>query len=416
MSLQSKEPHNEILPEPLSFNNRQKPKRERIVGATRLSDASPEDKPWDTHGSNAQKLMVWFSLGDEWQHKKSEKMEYCGRELIFAVKKTGEHKLKKAEFCRIRFCSRCVWRRSLAWKARWYQAWPEIEKEVPKARFFHMVLTLPNVPVEELRDTLNIMNLAWKRMVNRKTWPAIGFVRATEVTIEKLRKGYVHPHFHVLVMVKNSYFKDRNYWNAENWRSYWASALGMNPDELTKPYLRAVDPKGGVDSVAGAIREVFKYAVKGIEMKKNDRGDWVQTLLEMDRQLKGTQATAIGGLIRKAFKGRDEVTEEEMLAAKDENDAETEKYLRYLYHFILREYRLGGELAKDDVEALEESNNRRDKKKAERKEALSNPLPYEIRASEELKFEWEMNRAGAYLNAEAIKKPRKSKRDRGIQQ
>jgi plasmid rolling circle replication initiator protein Rep len=404
----------QILPEPPKAHNSQKTKQERIQGATRLSEASPEDAPWSMHGSNAQTLMVWFSVGDEWQQKKAEKMEYCGRELIFAVKKNGEHKLKKAEFCRIRFCPRCVWRRSLAWKARWYGAWPELMKEVPKARFFHLVLSTPNVPVEDLKKELSLMNTAWKRMISRNTWPAIGFVRSTEVTIEKTRKGYVNPHFHCLVMVRNSYFKEWNYMTADTWRTYWASALGRHPEEMNKPFIRAIDPKLGVDGVAAAVREVFKYAVKGIEMKKNDRGDWVQTLLEMDRQLKGTQATALGGLIRQAFKGREEVTEEEMLAVKDESDSEAEKYLRYLYHFILREYRLGGELAKDDIEALEETNNRREKKKAERKGALSKPLPAELQASPEVKEDWDLNKVGLKLGEQDQKKQNRIRKLEGL--
>ena len=399
----------QILPEPRPSHNSQKRKQERIVGATRLSEASPEDSPWDGHGENAQTLMNWFSVGDEWQQKKSEKMEYCGRSLIFAVSNEGVHKLKKAEFCRIRFCPRCVWRRSLAWKARWYQAWPEIMKELPKARFFHLVLTVENIPVEDLKKELTLMNKAWKKMVDRKTWPAVGFVRSTEVTISNKKKGYVHPHFHCLVMVRNSYFKDWNYMTADDWRSYWASALGRHPEEMIKPYIRAIDPRLGVDGVAAAVREVFKYAVKGIELKKNDRGDWVETLLEMDRQLKGTRATALGGYIATAFKGREEITEDEMLSAKEEADEATEKYLQYVYSFIVRHYRLSKELSKEDVESIQFEEQKRAEKKAKRKGALSKPLPEVIRTSPDMKLDWDLNRTGARLNADEFRKRQNSK-------
>lgn len=380
-------------------------------GATKLSELSPDDKPWDTHGQNAQELMCWFSDGDAWQQKKSENMESCGKHLLFAVSREGRHKLKQAQFCRIRLCPRCIWRRSLAWKARWYQAWPALQRVAPKARYFHLVLTVPNIPVEELRDTIFKMSKAWKKMVNRKTWPALGFVRATEITIEKKRKGYVHPHFHCLVMVRPSYFS-HGYMSADDWRSYWASALGMSPSELTKPYVRAVDPKGSVDAVAGAIREVFKYAVKGIEMKQRNRGDWVQTLLEMDRQLKGTQATALGGLIREVFRGQEDITEKEMLAQTEESDFETEQYWEYVWSFVDRYYERSRVLSKEEAEAIEAKDLARSEKKERARSAEA-----ALRPDAATKSEWDINKAGLELlkldaTPEATKRARRKRSEK----
>lgn len=378
----------------------------------RLSELSPEDRPWDTHGQNSQQLMIWFSEGDDWQQKKSERMEWCGRRLLFAVAREGRHKLKSAQFCRIRFCPRCVWRRSLAWKARWYKAWPELQKLAPKARYFHLVLTVPNVPVTELRETILKMSKAWDRMRARKTWPALGFVRATEVTIEKKRAGYVHPHFHVLVMVSSSYFKGGNYMSAEDWRAYWAKGLGVEPETLTKPYIRAVDPKGGVDAVAAAVKEVFKYAVKGIEMKKNDRGDWVPTLLEMDRQLKGTQATSLGGLIRDVFRGEEEISEEEMLAHTDEPDFEVEQYWEYVWSFFERYYHRSRILDAEEAAGVEAKDEERKAGKA----ALRGPLPEPLKADDGTRLDWDLNRTGLALQrdealAPSTKRARRRKRE-----
>lgn len=381
----------------------------------RLSELSPDDKPWDTHGANAQDLMIRFSEGDDWQQRKSERMEWCGRRLVFAVAKEGRHKLKSAQFCRIRFCPRCVWRRSLAWKRRWYQAWPEIQRVAPKARYFHLVLTVPNVPVMELRETILKMSKAWDRMRARKTWPALGFVRATEVTIERQRQGYVHPHFHCLIMVSSSYFNGENYMSADDWRTYWAKGLGVDPVTLTKPYIRAIDPKGGVDALTSAVKEVFKYAVKGIEPKKNDRGDWVPTLLEMDRQLKGTQATSLGGLIRNVFRGEEEVSEEEMLAHTDDQDFEAEQYWEYVWSFVDRYYQRSKVL--DQVES--ETILKKDMEHAEKKRKKSEPLPESVRANEPVKVDWVIQRAciGAsvadalYQETEKNRKRSKSKKN-----
>jgi plasmid rolling circle replication initiator protein Rep len=353
----------------------------------RLSDDSPADAPWDYHGSAAQDIMILMSEGDDWQLKKSESMEWCGRYLTFAF--AGDiMKLRKARFCRVRLCPRCQWRKSLAWKARWYKAWPEIQKAAPKARYFHLVLTVPNVPVEELRATILKMSKAWDRMRARKTWPGIGFVRATEVTIEEKRKGYVHPHFHVLMMVTPSYFT-HGYMSAESWRGYWAKALGMNAAELTKPYIRSIDPKQGLQGTAHAVKEVFKYAVK-FETKKEKRVDcfWRETFLEMDRQLKGTQATSLGGILREVFRGEEEVTEEEMLCA-EESAEDAEEYRQYIYRFDLMFYAFHKKLDAAEVERIKEEDGIREKKA----KARSGPLPKPLRSSEAERLDWSLNRA-----------------------
>lgn len=354
----------------------------------RLSEASPNDKPWDRHGSDAQDVMILFSEGDDWQLKKAENMEWCGRYLTFAITGDNMHKLRKARFCRVRLCPRCQWRKSLAWKARWYKAWPEIQNAAPKARYFHLVLTVPNVPVEQLRETILKMSKAWKKMTDRKTWPGIGFVRATEVTIEEKRKGYVHPHFHVLMMVPPSYFT-HGYMSAETWRDYWAKGLEMNAAELTKPYIRSIDPKQGLEGTANAIKELFKYAVK-FESKKSKRVDgfWRQTFLEMDRQLKGTQATSLGGILREVFRGEEDVTEEEMIGA-EESAEEAAEYRQYIYRFDLRFYAFHKKLDASEVEQIKQEDGIME----ERKGARAKPLPESVRASEDQRLDWELNKA-----------------------
>jgi plasmid rolling circle replication initiator protein Rep len=349
----------------------------------RLSDDSPSDKPWDVHGAQAQSVMSLMSEGNDWQQKKAASMEWCGRYITFA--KIGDTmKLRDARFCRVRLCPRCQWRKSLVWKARWYKAWPEIQKVAPKARYFHLVLTVPNVPVNELRDTLQNMTKAWDRMRARKTFPGIGFVRATEVTIEEKRKGYVHPHFHILMMVEPAYFS-RHYMSADAWRDYWSKALEMNAAELTKPYIRSIDPKGGVDAVADGVREVFKYAVK-FETKKDERvdGHWRETFLEMDRQLKGTQATSLGGILRTVFRGEEEVSEEEMLGA-EESAEEAEEFRQYVWRFDLRFYAFHKILDKSEVEEA--------KTEAKPKPDLKSPLPEPLLCTDGQRLDWELNRA-----------------------
>lgn len=366
------------------------PKRERI----RLSELSPNDLPWDESGDRAQTTREWMSGGDEWQQKKAENMESCGRWLLFAIKKQGKHVLQDARFCRTRLCPRCQWRRACAWKARWANAWPELQKLYPKARFFHMVLSAPTIPAKELKERLARMTKAWNRMTNRKGWPALGFVRSTEVTI--CAEGKVNPHFHCLVMVKPTYFT-KHYVSAEKWLDIWASAMEMDVTldfKGKKPYLRAVQE----NNLENAVKEMFKYAVKNVGLKGAAEIDdeWIKTFLEVDRQLKGTQAQALGGMIREAFRGQDEITEEEMLGLTDEPDEETIAYWEYLWNAKERYYARSRVLDEDETKFIQTKEDEREKRKG----ALKKPIPDEIRASPAMKDDWDLNKIGLQLNAE----------------
>ena len=281
----------------------------------RLSKASEKDSVWENHRQVADMVQSVFlrSKGVK-QIRRGERISACAGYLIYKlVRNPGSeeivHQLRFARFCRVRLCPLCMWRRSLAWRARFYQAWPRIFKQYPKARYFHLVLTVPNCEISSLKSQLKVMNQAWDRMRARRTWPALGFLRSTEITRD--RKGLAHPHFHVLVMVKTTYFKGPNYMNRDDWRAYWASALRVSKDSLIHPYVRAV--KGGPEEVAKLVLEVAKYAVKTKSMAgmltHNPGREW---FLELDRQLENTRAMALGGEVKRYMR-EEEIEEDEML-------------------------------------------------------------------------------------------------------
>jgi len=94
-----------------------------------------------------------------------------------------------------------------------------------------------NVPIDELRATVQAMNKAWKRLSERKIFPALGFVRSLEVTketdtydkktkklIRSARPNYCHPHFHIILALPASYFGG-NYLSTAKWAELWQHAL-----------------------------------------------------------------------------------------------------------------------------------------------------------------------------------------------
>lgn len=393
------------MPDPTTPRNHSKRDAFHNQEAERLTVLSPEDSSWDEQGNRAQTTREWMLRGNEWQNKKAENMESCGKWLLFAIKKEGKHVLKDARFCRTRLCPRCQWRRANAWKARWIAAWPTIHASAPKARYFHLTLTAPTVPATELKQRLDLMNKAWKRMTDRKDWPAIGFARSTEVTVRP--HGKVHPHFHCLVMVKPSYFS-RHYMNAEVWLEWWADAMRLDVAKDfkgNKPNIRAIKT---TEDIPNAVKEVFKYAVKGVGSKEEAIDDeWIETFLELDRQLKGTRAQALGGLIKKAFKEQGEITEEEMLGQDEKPDSETLAYWLYMWNAYRRWYARSRVLETEEVEFLE----MKDAEKKKRKGATRAPLPELIRAGAQMKADWDLNKIGLELNSQEqlSKKTRQAK-------
>ena len=321
------------------------PNLEIKSSSKKLSELSPNDKPWEGHRMLSDAIQnVFLTSRFKKQIRKGERMCECAPNLIFKLVKSGDfdelkHKLRYAEFCHVRLCSTCMWRKSLSWRARFHAGFPSIMQNYPKARYFHLVLTVPNCPVTELRDNLKKINKAWDRMRARKTWPALCFLRSVEVTRDSL--GRAHPHVHALMMVPSTYFKGGGYMSREDWRSYWAKGLGVTPESIIHPFVRAV--KGGLDEVSKAVMEVAKYAVKMKTMehlfKIKPGREW---FLELDKQIQGTKAVTLGGEIKRFINDK-EITDEEMLNQDKEATEMVLKDLRYDWfpkekHYILTKF------------------------------------------------------------------------------
>jgi plasmid rolling circle replication initiator protein Rep len=220
-----------------------------------LSELSPGDKPWDSHKLQSTKVSNALSLGYESHQRQAARMCDCAKHLEFGWRpdvKTGQNslKLKSSHFCRVRHCPICQWRRSLMWIARFYKAFPKIYADHPEWRYIMVSFTVRNCPVTELKSTLTEMNSAWQRLIQRKAWPGLGFVRSTEITrgswvllpdrqklppklvsqvpidMRELHdKNTAHPHYHCLIAVPPGYFKGTKYLSTAKWATMWQEAL-----------------------------------------------------------------------------------------------------------------------------------------------------------------------------------------------
>lgn len=295
-----------------------------------LTKISPADKPWDRHKKeNVSVAGIYRSPeGKRLGHsKKGMRMDACSGLLTFGSSvdsETGEvsgFKLVQARFCRVRYCPICQWRRSMLWRARFFNALPGVMAEYPDSRFIFLTLTVENCPIEELRETVKLMNAAWQRLTQREIFSSVqGWVRVTEVTREKKRPGYAHPHFHCLLMVPPSYFK-KHYVKQAEWRATWRKCLRADYDpQVDVRCVRARKKSAPADSAASAnlpvkpVLETLKYSVKPGDMVADP--NWFLELTEQTRHLRFISS---GGVFKNVLKESQKPTNEEMITLESDS-------------------------------------------------------------------------------------------------
>lgn len=300
-----------------------------------LSDISPHDKPWDIHRASADLVRRLYQ--DIGYDRYAERIEDCSKWLEFALRtaETGEMtpKLFAARFCRVRHCPVCQWRKSLMWRARFLKVMPKVIADHPSARYVFLTLTVRNCPVQDLKQTVMAMNAAWHRLIKRKQFPAVGFVRSLEVT-RNSQDNTAHPHFHCLLMVKPSYFST-GYLSQLAWTDLWQDCLKVD----YKPVVNIKAVKGkkgkqseGTDSLIPAICETLKYSVKEADLVVD--AVWLQ---EITKQLHKTRSIAVGGIL-KQYLSEDEP--EDLIHGDDEPDDSLEDAPKLIFDWsaIIKKY------------------------------------------------------------------------------
>ena len=195
------------------------------------------------------------------------------------------------------------------WKARLSKALPAIEKDYPRVRWLHLTLAVRNCEITSLRDTLKLMNSAWKRITLLKKFPGTGYIKSLEITRGK--DGTGHPHFHILLMVEPKYF-GKNYINQKEWVAMWKKALRVDYDPTA--HIQSIKVIGDNGNILDAVKEVAKYTVKGDDLIA-EKG-WLE---ELTRQVHKTRAISLGGIL-KQYLSDEEATNEELILGETVDD------------------------------------------------------------------------------------------------
>ena len=214
-------------------------------------------------------------------------------ELVDVHESDPEYLLNDAIFCRVRLCPICQWRKSKRWQALALKNLPSIQKQFPNYRWLFLTLTIKNCKLSRLRNKVSELNKSFLKWVKWKSFPADGWIKSLEVTLDESDPTLCHPHFHILLMVPAHYFYNKEeYLTQPDWVHAWRKAAKLNYDPVVD--IRAV--RQGKESQI--IPELLKYGVKPDDLAQVTS----QQLNLLTNQLHGIHAINKGGLLRGCFK------------------------------------------------------------------------------------------------------------------
>lgn len=264
-----------------------------------------KERPWKLHKRENLRLVEIYKMTKEKKlnlisDSRLFDLEHCADTLLFMQNAEGKKKLKSANFCRLRLCPMCQWRRSLKMFGQVQTITDKILERDKSTRFLFATFTVKNVDAENLETCINILNNKFLYLVSRnKTFaPAkklkqnlLGYLKAVEVTYNTKDKTY-HPHLHVIFAVKSTFFKNKqNYMTKKEWIELWQQALGVDYKPQTD--IRAIKTNTGK-----AIAEVAKYPVKTAPILSLPDDEAVEVLKTLTLSLNKKRFVSYGGIFK----------------------------------------------------------------------------------------------------------------------
>ena len=269
----------------------------------------------------------------------SEKIKECGNYLEFALKqnqitKDTKKKLAGANFCKNRFCPMCSWRRVRNITGQLKDAFSCITEKQKIATLF-LTLTVSNPDVKDLKSTISKMNKSFKKMSEKKPFKnaILGYFKSIEILGDKTPKNQAHPHFHILLIVKESYFKKSDYLNKAQWTEMWKKALKVDYTPVVD--VRRIKSKNeNFSDIDSAIIETVKYSVKHTELVNRSNADFYY----LYTQTKGMRFISAGGILKEHLNLIK--IDEDLINLKKENELLWIEICRLIYTWQNGDYQL----------------------------------------------------------------------------
>lgn len=186
-----------------------------------------------------------------WDFKSASRYYNCGTQIAL---QNGA--IKSANFCRDRLCPMCAYRRAQKMFAQNMAVYQEIKADHSKYRQLFLTLTVPNVKLEDLKQTLADMSKGWNRFRNNravKREPIKGYAKKLEITYNEKTNTF-HPHYHVMLTVDG-----------------WASRIEDFVHWWTVSMQSAVQLVCFIEAVQGdakSVKEMSKYMSKSDDLEE----------------------------------------------------------------------------------------------------------------------------------------------------
>lgn len=235
---------------------------------------------------------------------KSFRTRDCGSLLDYKKSSSGDFRLFNANFCKNRLCPMCNWRRSLKIFNQVSEVVNYIENGGEKYEYIFLTLTVVNCPAVKLCETLDNMQRAFHRFINRKRVKTAvhGYIKALEIT-RNYDTGEYHPHYHCILAVKPEYFKHLDYISQPEFLELWRQS--MRDNRITQVDVRKIYNKkkdlSQCSSFFNCVAEVSKYAVKSKDYIIPDNPALTDRIIsEISIVLANRRLLAFGGIFKDA--------------------------------------------------------------------------------------------------------------------
>ena len=267
---------------------------------------------------------------------KAIRLENCATYVEFWIGDLEEKRLKAANFCRVRLCPMCIWRRSLKIFSQVKSIMDELQEE-NRYEYVLLTLTVRNCSGNDLSKEFDRLFYAWNKFSKDKVFRRTvkGWYRGLEVT-HNVEKNTYHPHFHCIFAVNKSYFSGREYVTQRKWTDIWKKALGVE-------YTPIVNVKKVKGVTAKAVAEVAKYTVKDGDYIKPENWNLTLEIVRcLDKALDHRRLVGFGGEFRKWHKklNLDNPVDGDLVHTKKEEIGEEEFYWGYVWDVGYQQYRL----------------------------------------------------------------------------
>jgi plasmid rolling circle replication initiator protein Rep len=256
--------------------------------------ATGRQRPWRAKRLRTEVVAQGWALAG--QPDKARRCQNCGTWLTFAeCLRDGTKHLLQANFCGQRLCPLCAWRRSMKLSAEVSAVLHLAAETWPHRPYVMLTLTQRNVPGQDLADEVSRILDGWSRLQRRREFREVsGWLRTLEVTYNA-EAGTWHPHLHVLLQAKPSYF-GRGYVTHAKWVAAWRAVLDLDYDPSIE--VHRVRQRASGDPLADAAAEVGKYTVKDTDLTGDTPQEASERLVVLDRALAGRRLVAWGGDLR----------------------------------------------------------------------------------------------------------------------